>query len=828
MGRQITTHHVAYRVRRLRAQRGWSAQQLADRCGDTLTRSTIAKIESGVRQTVKVEELEALAHAFGVDEAELLSPPTPAEELSDAVTSLRRSVELSTQQLAVKADVSPQVIALLGVGEQLPDWSTLRNVIEALGGDVAEFHSLWRRADTARHSEPLPQQTQQTSLRVVPQQLPPPSRSFVGRSDELARLDSMLDQLGEPGQGPVVCVISGIGGVGKTALAVTWAHRIRDRFPDGCLYVDLQGLDVEETTSPAAALDLFLFGLGVPGTAIPSDTRSMAALYRSIVADKRMLVVLDNARDAKQVAPLLPSGGECAAVITSRQQLPVLIADYGAIQVTLGALPLDEAIMLLEARFGASHVDEESAHVAELARLCAGLPLALNIVGAQVAMRLYPVAELVDRLGPTDNRLDALEVGDFDIRAALAASYQSLDGYSARLFRLLGLVPGTSFDRYDAAALCGVKPTEANALLERLLQASLVESSVPGRFHMHELLRLYSQDQVQEQDSDQDRRDALHRLLDYFLHTASVADRLLDSYWEPITLDPLVVGAVARDVADQDDAVTWFTGELDNLLPAIRIANTHGFHKHAWQLAAVLTTFMYRQVRWRQWTDMLNAAVDSASRLGDREALARINRILGTAYARRELYEQAQNAHEQALETFRQLGDLSSQAHTLLMLCRLFNWQRRHSKAKECAAEALRLYEEIDHPGRARAMIDLGRSYARLLEYEKASELANQALLLCQNNNDGDGECTALALLGDVHYDLGHYSFAVEDYSAALELWRAIGDRFQEAETLVRLADSLTNAGDVAASQNARSEAETLFDAIGLPQATQQRLRLAQ
>lgn len=262
-----------------------------------------------------------------------------------------------------------------------------------------------------------------------------------------------------------------------------------------------------------------------------------------------------------------------------------------------------------------------------------------------------------------------------------------------------------------------------------------------------------------------------------------------------------------RDIVEPNDAVAWFTGELDNLLTSIRLAAMHGFHTHAWQLAAVLTTFMYRQVRWHQWTDMLQVAADSARQPGDQGAEARINRILGTAYARLGLYADAHEVQERALHTFRELGDASSQAHTLLMLCRLFNWQGRHNDALDCAAEALRLYEETNHPGRARAMIDLGRSNTFLHQYEKASNLADRALLLCRDGDDLDGKCTALALLGDVHYNLNDFGRAVEAYGSALELWRTIGDRYQEAETLVRLADSFAKAGEEAASHASRREA---------------------
>nr|WP_269821868.1 helix-turn-helix domain-containing protein [Nocardia asteroides] len=823
MARPIATHNVAYRVRRLRTQRGWSAQKLADHCRGVLTRSTIAKIESGVRQAVTVEELAVLAVALGVDETALLAEPTAAERLGDALVETRRAAKISVPQLADRAHVGTDLITAIERVGRIPAWATVSALVEAMNADVGEFRRLWEAADAPGGKRLGPSLA---IVSVAPQQLPPPTRTFVGRTRELGVLDgAFAEQFDHPGASPVICVLSGTGGVGKTSLALAWAHRNRKKFRDGCLYVDLHGFDSHQPASALSAMHTFLFGLGIPDAAIPDDLSSVQSLYRTVVAEKRILVVLDNAQDASQVTPLLPGGELCFTVVTSRQQLSTLVADYGAVNITVGELSVPDSVDLLKKRIGREFDDLESLLLERIARLCTGLPLALNIVGAQAAMNVYPLTELVDRLRAPDNRLDALEGADFNLRSVLGASYETLDDDSARLFRLLGLVPGTAFDRFDASALADTTPDVAGKLLEGLLRSSLIEASTAGKFQMHELLRIYAGDRLEYEESEEVRHSALARFFSYLLSTASDADRHLDSYWEPLGAAE-EVSVASRRFFGQRDAADWFASKLDVLLASIRIAAASGFHQFAWQLAAVLTTFMYRQVRWSQWSEILETAAESARILEDAAAEARINRILGTANARLGRFGEARELQERALENYRQLGDRDGQAHTLLMLCRLFNWQGRYRDARRCAAEALEIYTAIDHHGRARAMIDLARSQSNLGEFAKSIVLATDALEQCQREGDRDGECTALALLGDVRYRMGDFSQSVDAYRLAVVLWQAIGDGYQEAETLIRLSESLVAVGDDTAAHSARRNADALLDRIGIPLESRKRLKL--
>jgi tetratricopeptide (TPR) repeat protein/transcriptional regulator with XRE-family HTH domain len=794
---------------------------LADRCADILTRSTIAKIESGVRQALTVDEASALARAFEITDSELLAPASPIEELVDAITSLRRKAGLTPRQLANLTPITAHEINEIDLAETLPEWKTVQTLVEALDGDVDRLRAIWQRASSTTPGSARPSSD---TVRVPPQQLPPATRSFVGRTNELAALDRALRDASGPGHGATICTISGIGGIGKTALAINWANLARHHFPDGCLYADLRGADPDRTISHDDVLRQFLIGLGIPPSAITPDTNSMIGLYRSVVADRRLLVVLDDARDAADVAALLPTGDRCVALITSRTRMSTMSSDYGATDITLSELSGADSETLLRTQIG-DKVESDPSDISQLAALCAGLPLALNAIGAMASTGLYSVADLIALLHEEENRLSLFDLGDYSLRAALTTSYEALPRNAGRLLRLLALLPGSRFDRYLAASVLGVRVQAVTPMLRVLLQAHLIETTTPGRFHMHELIRVFAKELALQEESEASVKMATNRALDYLIHTAADADRNLDAFWEPIELEPPIDGVAYREISDQDVASQWFHDEIEMLIASIHLAAARGFGDHAWKLAVFVTTYLYREVQWRKWTDVLIVALDLTRSLGNPEAEARVYRILGTAYARLRAFDEAQEMQTEALRLFRQLGDINSEAHTLLMLSRNYNWHGDYPAALERSAEALALYRSIDHPGQARAMIDLGRSHAHLREHADALELAQQALSLCQVSSDRDGECSAWALLGDVHFGAGSFIEAISAYEQALALWRSIGDQIQEAETLVRLADSFQASGNTASAEAARCDARKLLEKIGLPQDAQQHLR---
>src|SRR5262249_40894759 len=452
--------------------------------------------------------------------------------------------------------------------------------------------------------------------RGVPRQLPKAPVAFTGRVRELDRLNEALTAVLDPAEPAdervgvvVISAIAGTAGVGKTALAVHWAHQVADRFPDGQLYVNLRGFDqVGAVMGYAEAGRGFRDALGVPVAGIPVGVDAQAALYRSVLAGRRMLVVLDNARDPGQVRPLLPAAPGCLVLVTSRNQLCGLVAADGARLLTLDLLTRAEARTLLARRLGPDRTAAEPDAVEEIITRCARLPLALAVVAARAATHpRFPLHALTADLRGVHDRLDALDGGDLatDVRAVFSWSYQALGGGAARLFRLLGLHPGPDISTPapvtppPAAASLAARPAPgARALLAELARANLVVEHAPGRHTSHDLLRVYASQLAQTIDSDGERRAATGRMLDHYLHTAYAADRMLYPARDPIMLAPLRPGVTPEQPADHQQALAWFTAEHPALLAAVEYAGATGWDTHTWQLAWTLWTFLHWQGHW--------------------------------------------------------------------------------------------------------------------------------------------------------------------------------------------------------------------------------------
>ncbi|MCO5971632.1 AfsR/SARP family transcriptional regulator [Actinoallomurus soli] len=362
----------------------------------------------------------------------------------------------------------------------------------------------------------------------VPRQLPAPPSPFIGRTDELAALDRALGGRSGPGRTVLVSAIGGGAGVGKTWLALHWAHRNMDRFPDGQLYVDMRGFDPSEPPmTPETAVRTFLDALGTETTAVPESLDAQAALYRTLIADKRMLLIVDNVRDTAQVAPLLPGSPSSVVIVTSRNQLAGLVTAHGARPMTLDVLPHDAASRLFDSRLGPHRTQAEPGAVADLLAYCGGLPLALSIVAARASMRPdLPLALLAGKMRAGLAGLDALDAGEVtaDLRAVFSGSYRTLTPEAARLFRLLSLHPGRDIAHPAAAALAGLPQDRARALLAELFRAHLITERAPGRFAMHDLLRVYAAEQARTFDTEAERSAACHRVLDHYLHSADAAE----------------------------------------------------------------------------------------------------------------------------------------------------------------------------------------------------------------------------------------------------------------------------------------------------------------
>jgi hypothetical protein len=500
------------------------------------------------------------------------------------------------------------------------------------GSPLAALRQQILRADKSLTDEPATRsRATAPAAAPVPHELPADVAAFTGRAAELAELDRLLTieatAAEVPGFGaaggraPVAMIsaVSGTAGVGKTALAVHWAHQAFGRFPDGQLYVNLRGYDPDQPMPAADALAGFLRALGVSGQDIPLDEDQRAARYRSLLSRKRMLLVLDNASHADQVRPLLPGTSGCAVIVTSRDALAGLVARDGAARLDLDLLPLEEAVALLTELIGEqARADPDAA--AALARRCARLPLALRVAAELAAAHAaVPLADLVEDLADQQRRLDLLDAGD-DPRAAVRAvfswSYQQLSAEAARMFRLAGLHPGPDITAAAAASLAAIAEAEARRLLRELARAHLIAEHVPDRYAVHDLLRAYAVEQARHNGTETDRREATGRVLDHYLHTAAHAARLLNPAQEPVILAPPRPGAAPGQPADRRQALAWFAAQHQILLAAVILASESGFDSHAWQLPWAMEPFLQARGHWQEWAATQRTALGAASAPG--------------------------------------------------------------------------------------------------------------------------------------------------------------------------------------------------------------------
>ncbi len=502
---------------------------------------------------------------------------------------------------------------------------------------------------------------------VTPRDLPPAVPDFTGRSAELQALTGLLDRPGQQVPGAVVIsAIGGTAGVGKTALAVHWAHQVADRFADGQLYANLRGFDPSgNPAAPAEVVRGFLNALAVPPEHIPPTAGAQAALYRSLLAGRQILIVLDNARDEQQCRPLLPASPGSLVIITSRNQLTGLAVDGGAQLLGLDLLNQDEAVQLLTSRIGNPRVAAEPGAVGEIAQLCAHLPLALAVTAARAAARpRFLLTQLAAELRGVPGRLDALDPGDptVSVRAVFSWSYQQLSSAAARLFRLLGLHPGPDISAPAAASLAAIGRAQATLLLRELARDCLITEHAPGRYAFHDLLRAYAAGQAQEFDPRPDREAAIGRVLDYYLHTADRGANLLNPAKEPLTLAAPAAGVAPERPADQRQAVAWFEAEHQVLLAAIALAAESGEDRRAWQLSWAMMEYFYWRGYLHERIAIMSGALAAATRIDDTLGQAISLRCLGGAFTSTGSYDQARAHLDRCLPLFQRLGDRHGEA----------------------------------------------------------------------------------------------------------------------------------------------------------------------
>ncbi len=627
---------------------------------------------------------------------------------------------------------------------------------------------------------------------VIPRELPAAVGHFTGRDAELSALTRLLDQDNERQSGTVVIsAIGGTAGVGKTALAIRWARAVADRFRDGQLYVNLRGYDPDQPVAAAAALARFLRALGVPGQEIPDEVDDRTALYRSRLAGRRVLVVLDNARDAEQVRPLLPGDPGCVAVVTSRDALAGLVAADGARRVELDVLPLADAVALLRSLVG-PRADAEPEAVAALARLCARLPLALRIAAELAAARpAIPLAGLVAELAAS--RLDCLDAGEdrADVRSVFSWSVRQLPDEVVRAFGLAGLHPGEDLDVYAAAALTATSAGQARRVLGRLHRAGLLQATGPGRHAMHDLLRAYARELATSTGGEQEQQAAMTRLFDYYLAAAAAAMDILfpaEAHRRP-RITP--TAAVLPEMAGEAGALAWLDAERANLAAVVAHCAGHGWARHASDLAGTLLSYLMNGSHLPEALAIYGHALQAARQSGDLAAEASALNGLGGICVMKGHFRDAVGHYQAALERYRQCGGRAGQARVLHNLGITEHELHSHQSAAGYYQLAIAAFEDAgDSLGAARSLATLAGAETRLGRYDQAAEHLQRALPVFCNANDRVGEAQALERIGELDLRRGYLPKAAAFFEQALAICRRI-------DHPTGVADQLRNLGEV-------------------------------
>src|SRR6266545_4252082 len=634
-----------------------------------------------------------------------------------------------------------------------------------------------------------------STARVAPAQLPAAVSSFVGRAEHLHQLDTLLkDEGGVAANAVVISALAGMAGVGKSALAVQWAHQAQERFPDGQLYVNLRGWAPGPPLRPIQALAGFLGALGVPAEQVPTEVEQAAGLYRTLLAGRRVLIVLDDAREVEQVRPLLPGSPGCAVLVTSRDRLAGLVAVDGAHPLPLDVLTADEAHALLVGTLGAERVGAEPAAAAELARLCAFLPLALRIAAANLTLHPErPIARLVAELAAGD-RLATLAVqGDEQaaVRAAFDLSYATLAPEAQRLFRLLGLVPCPDVTAEAAAALAGLRPGHALGLLDRLADAHLLAQPTPGRYVLHDLLRLYAAEQADREETAGERDAATRGLLDRYLHTTDAAARLLypEKLRLPLRAPDAQPPAPVASFDDHTQALAWLDAERANLVAAVQHAAAHGLQAAAWLLADSLRGYFWLRMHTVDWLTVARAGLAAAEADGDLRGQAAARLSLADLHNRQGRYQQAVEHYSRASRLARETGWLAGQAVKHGNLGNLYLELGSLPEATDHLTQALALHRRLgSRSGEAMSLATLGATCHALGRLDQAVDHLTAALTLIREVGYRGVEAETLRLLAAVHRDAGRHNQALELAQAAVALARDTGDRQYETDALDTLA----------------------------------------
>jgi tetratricopeptide (TPR) repeat protein len=722
------------------------------------------------------------------------------------------------------------------VPDDLLDVNAWKLAYDAMDNEHREGHGRTEQAAAGTGRTRADSRRRPTS---VPRELPFDVSDFTGRDDELSGLDQMLSTAHSDGP-PMIVVVSGIGGVGKTALAVRWASRSGARFPGGCVYADLRGYAPGEPRSADEVLARFLRTLGPDSDPLPAGADERGARYRTLLSGRRVLILLDNARDAAQVRPLLPGGSSCVVVVTSRDSLAGLIAQEGARRVELDVLPVQDGLRLLRSLVG-ERVDTEQEDALRLVHLCGQLPLALRIACERAISRPgVSLGRLADELVDEQRRLDVLVAGDDPVtavRVVFSWSYRHLDGEIGRAFRLLSFHPGSDMDLHAAAALVDRAPAAAQRLLDALRRGSLIQERAVGRYAMHDLLRAYGRELAGQEDAVDQRSAALHRLFDYYQFSAAAAVDVLYPHERHLRPDRVPEDATPFPDFDDEEARAWLDLELDNLVAVSAEATSRDWSEQATLLSAILfrdlnvtgqcdaalsihgnaittarrsgdaaseAAALYRMgvVCW-QMGDLQRASTHLEDVLlisreqDDRRSIARALNTLGVVNQSRHRYPEAQGQHEEAMALFATLGDRVGEGQARANLGIVYWFRGRYLEAIDCFKQDLAVTRTAkDRNGEAIALGNLGNVYRRIGRNDEALKCHSTALRIFERNGNRAGIASAGTNLGAALGQAGRWADALRRQEAAHEMFVKIGDEVNAAETLSALILARQRAGD--------------------------------
>ncbi|MEU6247091.1 BTAD domain-containing putative transcriptional regulator [Glycomyces sp. NPDC047010] len=761
-------------------------------------------------------------------EGALIDALTALGRHGDAIADARRVLEAHPldQPLAGKL-----MLALYRSGDAaaaLRVYEDLRaRIADELGVDphrtLRDLHTAILREDQSLD----PPAAESRAPATRPALLPAAPHGFTGRVSELAELDALQAEHGSTR----IAVIAGTGGIGKTTLAVEWSRRASGSFPDGQLYANMRGFDPLGTpVDPYEAVRGFLVALGTAPEDLPPTPAAQVDRYRSLLADRRVLVVLDNATNAAQVRPLLPGGPANFTLVTSRNPLSSLVAAEGARPMRLGRLSPGEGMAILRSRIGTQRVDAEPAAAEHITALCAGLPLALAVAAARAAVNPgFPLADIAEALSGTGDRLDALADDDplVDVRTVFSWSYTQLEPQAAQMFRLLGLHPGPDCSLPGAASLAGLPVQTVRNTLGDLTDTNLIEEHRPGRYVLHDLLRVYAAELVAAAEPQAVRTESSARMFDHLVHSAANAVQRVrprPMRWEP---EPVRTGAVEETFSDFDRALAWLTAEDEVIAAATALAVQTGFDAEAWRLSWSHVGFLAKRGDADATITSQRMALRAAQRLSDIPAAVFSHRVLAGKLAKRDGVPEARKHLQEALHLADASGDLPLRGQVGLNFALLHQDLREHEDAASQALDALAVFEMIgDETWQASALNSAGWNLAQVGRFSDALDHCRRALELFERIGRLDGQTVTLDSIGYALLHSGAHQEAVDAYRRSLKLAEAIRERPTEAESAEHLGDALLAVGDRGAAEDAWVHALEIYVELGSPAADRVRLKL--